>query len=336
VGPDVDPSWQSVQAPACSDGLDNDGDGQIDYPNDTGCASASDNVEENACNDDVDNDGDGHIDFPGDPGCTSPSDTDEFNPVTACNDGIDNDGDDQIDYPDDPGCDSATDNSEAAPPSGAFVRPKHAGTLTLPLVPAFNACTSPNRQHGPPLAFPSCNPPVHSSNAVTIGTTEANGANENSIARVKLMAQIGAPGPPDNADIVIALTVTDVRCKAGTTTCGNANDVDGPDYTGQLQGNATVRITDRWNAVAAGGGSEGATLVDIPFPMPTGCANTDTGVGATCANTTSFNAIVPMAIRERKRSNIEVAQVLLNDGGSDGNTSTAPNTTFMKQGVFVP
>lgn len=35
----------SSQPPACSDGIDNDGDGYIDYPNDTGCASAEGETE---------------------------------------------------------------------------------------------------------------------------------------------------------------------------------------------------------------------------------------------------------------------------------------------------
>ncbi len=35
----------NTQLPACSDGIDNDGDGQIDYPNDTGCSDGDDNSE---------------------------------------------------------------------------------------------------------------------------------------------------------------------------------------------------------------------------------------------------------------------------------------------------
>ena len=34
--------------PACSDGVDNDGDGKIDYPADPGCTGASDTDETNA------------------------------------------------------------------------------------------------------------------------------------------------------------------------------------------------------------------------------------------------------------------------------------------------
>lgn len=119
---------------ACGDGIDNDGDGLIDYPADPGCSSASDTDELNSppppppaqCADGVDNDSDGLIDYPSDPGCASTTDNDEFNspPQTyQCSDGQDNDADGLIDYPADPGCSSTTDNDEfnAPPPTGNIV-----------------------------------------------------------------------------------------------------------------------------------------------------------------------------------------------------------------------
>jgi len=70
--------------PECSDGIDNDGDGLIDFPADCGCTDPSDPAEApnppTQCSDGVDNDGDGLIDFPADPGCADVCDTDEFNP----------------------------------------------------------------------------------------------------------------------------------------------------------------------------------------------------------------------------------------------------------------
>ena len=72
------------------------------------------------CNDGVDNDGDGLIDFPNDPGCSSPDDDDETDDCQttkltcpACGDGIDNDGDGLIDYPADPSCSSASGTTES-------------------------------------------------------------------------------------------------------------------------------------------------------------------------------------------------------------------------------
>jgi len=64
------------------------------------------------CNDGVDNDFDGAIDYPDDFSCDSPTDDDESSPLAQCQDGIDNDQDGYIDYPQDPGCDSYQDNDE--------------------------------------------------------------------------------------------------------------------------------------------------------------------------------------------------------------------------------
>jgi uncharacterized repeat protein (TIGR01451 family) len=99
---------------ACNDGLDNDGDGLTDFPDDPGCLSALDLDEADTpqCADGIDNDMDGDIDFPDDTSCSSFADNDESGPP-ACNDGVDNDGDGQIDFPDDPGCQDAADVSEA-------------------------------------------------------------------------------------------------------------------------------------------------------------------------------------------------------------------------------
>jgi hypothetical protein len=104
-------------APACSDGLDNDGDGRVDFPDDPGCTSAQDTSEREAsgpaCDDGLDNDGDGLIDFPADRGCTDPADKDEQDPSKpACDDGLDNDSDGLVDYPADPGCTSIADTDE--------------------------------------------------------------------------------------------------------------------------------------------------------------------------------------------------------------------------------
>jgi cellulase/cellobiase CelA1 len=72
--------------PECADGLDNDNDGYIDFPDDPGCEDYHDDEEYNetkpsnpaACSDNIDNDGDGLIDEE-DPGCTSSDDNDEYN-----------------------------------------------------------------------------------------------------------------------------------------------------------------------------------------------------------------------------------------------------------------
>jgi hypothetical protein len=71
---------------ACSDGIDNNGNGKIDYPNDPGCTSAVDNMEDNvtcpgamcpACANTTDDDGDNKTDYPADYGCVAASGTTE-------------------------------------------------------------------------------------------------------------------------------------------------------------------------------------------------------------------------------------------------------------------
>ena len=77
--------------PACNDGIEDDGDGLTDFPNDPGCASANDLDERSpalVCDDGADNDGDGLIDFPADPGCSSPLDTTETSPLDSDGDGV--------------------------------------------------------------------------------------------------------------------------------------------------------------------------------------------------------------------------------------------------------
>ena len=221
--------------------------------------------------------------------------------------------------------------------SATHPRPKGATPFRVSIVPAFNQCTAPNRTHGPPLAFPSCNPPVQSSNSLTVGSPDANGAAANAEAFVKLEVIVGVPGPPDDSDVAITSQGTDIRCKAGTAACGSANAADGADYTGELQGNATIRITDHFNGISTGGGTDPATVVDIPFPVNATCASTaSTAIGGTCTANTSANATVPGAVKDGKRAVVEINQIQISDGGPDGLVSTSPNTLFGVQGIFIP
>lgn len=111
-------------ATACSDGIDNDGDGLVDYPDDLGCENATDPSERSAvlaCDDGVDNDGDYGVDVGGDIGCGSASWPRED---PACSDGLDNDADGFVDFDGglhaqgqvlsapDPNCTSASVNRE--------------------------------------------------------------------------------------------------------------------------------------------------------------------------------------------------------------------------------
>ncbi len=81
----------SCELPVCGDGRDDDGDTDIDFPNDPGCTSALDADESDtcpgagcpACGNGVDDDNDGQTDFPADTSCASASAVSEFNCVGA-------------------------------------------------------------------------------------------------------------------------------------------------------------------------------------------------------------------------------------------------------------
>jgi Tol biopolymer transport system component len=73
-----------------------------------------------------------------------------------------------------------------ATPQPRYVRPRGATPFTTFFVPAYHACTSPNRTHGAPLAYPSCTPPNPTSFNVTAGTPDANGAAANFLGSATL------------------------------------------------------------------------------------------------------------------------------------------------------
>jgi hypothetical protein len=213
----------------------------------------------------------------------------------------------------------------------SHVRPKGATPLRVPMVPAFKACSAPNRTHGAPLAFPSCNPPVQTSNFITIGSPDANGAGANAVGFVLVKVD---SVPPE--DVLIQASGSDVRCLPATApaVCNSPNATDGPDYSGQVQGNSTIRISDHYNGP---GLNEPATVVDIPFPVNGQCANTSlTSIGGLCSVNTTANAVVPGAVKDNQRGVVEIGQVPINDGGADGQIATADNTLFAVQGIFIP
>lgn len=81
--------------PACSNGLDDDGDGRTDFPQDAECRGSEDPSEAPDCGNGLDDDGDGVADFPADPGCfvaASPAEDPQ------CDDDLDNDADGKVDW----------------------------------------------------------------------------------------------------------------------------------------------------------------------------------------------------------------------------------------------
>jgi hypothetical protein len=203
-----------------------------------------------------------------------------------------------------------------------YPRPKAGSPMFAPLVPAHNACGGTNRVHAAPLGFNSCSPPAQASAQLTAGSPDANGTAANFVGSVKLRVITGnAATTADEADVSYTVSLTDVRKRSDLT-----------DYTGQLQVNSTLRITDRLN-----GPAETGTVQDTGLPLTVPCTGTpDTTVGSTCSLTTTADSVYPGAVRENRRAIWQLGQVQVFDGGSDGLASTGPNTLFAIQGVFVP
>ena len=204
-----------------------------------------------------------------------------------------------------------------------YPRPKGATPTRVPLVPAFRQCTTPNRTHGPPLAFPSCNAPVLESTQLTVGSPDANGQAANATGFLSFGVVVGAPGGADDSDVSFKLSFDDVRVQGSLA-----------DYTGQLQARPQIRITDRANGPAT---NEPATGSEVELPVTVPCTATgSTTMGSTCSITTTMDAVTPGAVPEGKRSIWALDQARVYDGGADGLASTAPNTLFARQGVFIP
>jgi len=73
-------------------------------------------IDQPDCDDGLDEDGDGLVDFPDDPGCDDAFDSSEWSAALVCDNGLDDDGDLLIDYPEDDGCDDLLDASEVPEP----------------------------------------------------------------------------------------------------------------------------------------------------------------------------------------------------------------------------
>jgi TolB protein len=197
----------------------------------------------------------------------------------------------------------------------AHVRPKSAGQLRVPLVPAARPCTNPNREHGPPLAYGSCSPPAPASPNTTLGS-DGTGKSE---GRVRLDVFTGAPGGEDDADVRIRFVLTNVM---------NTSSLS--DYTGELRADAHLRLTDRLGSVSA--------TTDLPFGFTVPCvATAETGLGGKCRLQTSVDALIPGAAAEGTRAVWALGQLEVGDGGADGEAETgSDNSLVAVQGLFVP
>ena len=202
-------------------------------------------------------------------------------------------------------------------PINAYPRPKGASPMQVSLVPAYDPCTAPNSTHGAPLSFSSCTPPQQASAHLTTGTPDANGRSVRMSAALTLKAVSG-----------------DVEIDA------HLNDIANPDlsdYTGSLRAAMPVRITDKLNTPHPGGPGA-ATTQPFTYGFTIPCTS-DPGptTGSDCTLATSMNALAPGTHADGRRAVWQLGGVRVFDGGSDADGSTtADNTLFAVQGVFVP
>jgi WD40 repeat protein len=204
--------------------------------------------------------------------------------------------------------------------ASGYPRPKGASPMRLSLVPAFEQCTTPNEEHGPPLAFGSCSPPTRSSSRLVVGATDNLPAPNESVGSVRVDVIPGIPGPPDDAEVHINFNLTNVMYAA-----------DFSDYNGELKVVFDVTPTDK----DSGAGSTSA--YEFPLELKVQCNPTaDTTIGATCLASTTVDALVPGVIEDGARTVWTIDQLRVRDGGNDGDVDTVPNFPFMTQGLFVP
>jgi hypothetical protein len=200
-------------------------------------------------------------------------------------------------------------------PSTGYPRPRSAASFDMSLVPAAKACLAPNREHGPPLAYGSCSPPVPESPNLTLGT----GGTGKSEGRVRLDVIAGVPGGADDADVRLGFVLTNVMNLPSLS-----------DYTGELRAGANVRLTDRVSSVRS--------TTDFTFGFTVPCdATADTSLGGECRLVTTMDALVPGTAAEGTRAVWGLDQFRVLDAGSDGNADTAgDNSLLAVSGIFVP
>ena len=103
------------------------------------------------------------------------------------------------------------------------------------------------------------------------------------------------PGPPEDSDVRITASLKDVRCRPTGREMRRPRTPPGrPTTPASCASTVNVRMTDRWNATAPGGGPDSATVQDVSLGGVFPCAQTaSTATGSTCTLTTSVNAIIP-------------------------------------------
>jgi hypothetical protein len=127
--------------------------------------------------------------------------------------------------------------------------------------------------------------------------------------------RVGAPGPPDESDVVIGFRLTNVTRHA-----------DGAEYTGNLRTELTMRLTDKQHGVSS-------TTEDFPLVLDVQCVATPSlpDEKGRCETTTTLDALTLGGAAERSRAVWELRQVAVYD------PSEFPGRNLVAvPGLFVP
>jgi Tol biopolymer transport system component len=219
-----------------------------------------------------------------------------------------------------------------------YPRPAAGALLRVPLAIAYEPCgdnETPNRDHGPALSARSCSPPVPESDYLTVGTQDANAKAAQSAGKVKYVVCITGTTASGECSTPAGMSSPDVRVEAALSDVRQRGDLS--DYAGELEVTQTLRITDKQNSPAPPSGTSG-TVSDLPVSYTVPCTPTPAppDLGSSCGVLTRMNALFPGSVLAGKRSNWEIAQVEVLDGGADGLATTSPNTVFAREGIFIP
>jgi len=224
--------------------------------------------------------------------------------------------------------------------------------IRVPLVPAFEACTSANSTHGLPLNFPSCNPPVPVSTTVKAGTGSVGQGWVvvcNTGSAVSECNTAGGGGfttamQPDvrlygaGRDVQCRLTGSPLGCSAGSDY--NPNGSPGPtQYTTTCSTAALCSNNGRPNPFCAPGGAPNicAASADITetaeLGAPSGSTVDPTAECGTVATCLAFAGhFVGHAIRVTDHYNCDP---LLNQAGSDPNRCPANATRNNRPATMI-
>ena len=162
------------------------------------------------------------------------------------------------------------------------------------------------------------------------GTADSNGHATRFIGSVRLDTIVGNPSTPRTRPMSASRSISPTCCVRWTcpaaparersrTTPGNCKGVS---QRGSPTGSP---VTPRTNPAR----SETCSSSRSPIFLR---GDPDPGTGGACALITSFDALVPGLIKERKRTIWQVGQIEVRDGGEDGAASSDDNTMFARQG----